>query len=79
MPPTAQLGAETIALVKTWIEQGAGWPEALSNEQDPDPLNPHAVALVDALQRGDREAFLQSVQRAPALLNERGPTDGVRR
>lgn len=73
MPPTAELGAGKIALLREWIEQGAEWPDSLSSEQDPDPLNPRAVALVDALQRGDREGFLKSVEREPALLNERGP------
>src|SRR5690242_15819231 len=30
MPPTGPLKPEQIAVIKTWIEQGAEWPDALS-------------------------------------------------
>jgi ankyrin repeat protein/mono/diheme cytochrome c family protein len=73
MPPTAELEPEKIARIKAWIEQGAEWPDALSVEDDPVPPDPRAVALVDALQRGDRAGFLAAVEKEPALLDARGP------
>ena len=65
MPPTGELGAKKISLIKAWIEQGAEWPDSMSNEQEPAPLNPQVVALVQALQRGERDAFLRVVEREP--------------
>ncbi len=70
MPPSGPLKPEQIALVKDWIDQGAVWPEALANEVDRPPVDPRAVALIEALRRGDTS----SIRRADAaLLNARGP------
>jgi ankyrin repeat protein len=73
MPPTGALKPEQIGIVKAWIDQGAEWPDALANEADLPPLNPKAVAMVDALRAGDRHAFLKFVAQDPKLLNARGP------
>src|ERR1051326_5818075 len=53
MPPTGALKPEQIKIIKTWIDQGADWPDALANEADLPPLNPKAVATVEALRAGD--------------------------
>src|SRR5437868_6500374 len=73
MPPTGSLRSEQISTIKTWIDQGADWPDALANEADVLPLNPKAVAMVDALRAGDRRSFLKFVGEDPKLLNARGP------
>ncbi|HUB78341.1 MAG TPA: ankyrin repeat domain-containing protein [Bryobacteraceae bacterium] len=73
MPPTGALRAEQIATIKKWIDQGAEWPDALSNEVAIAPLDPAAVAMVNALQAGDQQAFLKSAAANPQLLNARGP------
>ena len=73
MPPTGALRPEQIALVKTWIDQGAEWPDALANELDLPPLNPKAVAMVETLRTDDMRSFLKSVKDDPKLLNARGP------
>jgi hypothetical protein len=73
MPPTGPLRPEQINTVKTWIEQGAEWPDSLANEIELPPLNPKAVALVETLRSGDLSAFMKSVNADPKLLNERGP------
>ena len=73
MPPTGPLGPEQIHVIKTWIEQGAEWPDALANEADVPPLNPRAVAMVDALRTADRASFMKFVGDDPSLLNARGP------
>ena len=73
MPPTGPLRPEQIQTIKTWIEQGADWPDALANEIDLPPSDPKAVALVDMLHVGDLPGFMKSVEQDPKLLNARGP------
>jgi ankyrin repeat protein len=73
MPPTGALRAEQIALVKAWIDQGANWPESLSNEQELPPANPKAVSLVESLRTGDLNSFMKAVNADHSLLNARGP------
>ncbi len=73
MPPTGPLRAEQIKTIKTWIDQGADWPDALANEADAPPPNPKAVAMVEALRTGDMPAFDKLLAADPKLLNARGP------
>ena len=73
MPPTGALRPEQIAIIKAWIDQGAEWPDALANEEDLPPLDPRAIAMVDALRAADLPSFLKSATAAPSLLNARGP------
>src|SRR5260370_9891833 len=73
MPPTGPLRAEQIQTIKTWIDQGADWPDSLSNEAELPPLNPKAVAMVEALHSGDLREFMKSVAGEPKLPNPRGP------
>src|SRR5579872_1020155 len=73
MPPSGPLRAEQIQLIKAWIDQGAQWPDALSNEAELPPVDAKAVALVESLRNGDRQAFLKAVAENPKILNARGP------
>jgi ankyrin repeat protein len=73
MPPTGALRPEQIQTIKTWIDQGADWPDSLANEVELPPLNPKAVAMVEALHAGDLPQFMKSVAEDPKLLNARGP------
>ncbi len=73
MPPTGALRAEQIETIKEWIDQGAEWPDALSNEVEIAPLDPQAVAMVNVLAAGDPQAFLRSAAENPKLINARGP------
>src|SRR5947208_2788191 len=43
MPPTGALSRDKIAIIKTWIDQGAEWPDNLSGELPPVPPDPDAV------------------------------------
>ena len=73
MPPTGPLKPEQIRMIKTWIEQGAPWPDSLANEVELPPLDPKAIAMVDALRAADRKTFDRMVADDPKLLNARGP------
>lgn len=73
MPPTGPLRPEQIDIIRTWIDQGAGWPDSLANEAELPPLNPKAVAMVEALRAGDLPGFMKSVAEDAKLLNARGP------
>jgi ankyrin repeat protein len=73
MPPTGPLRPEQIDIIKVWIDQGAEWPDALANEAERAPLNPKAVAMVEALRTGDLTGFMKSAAEDPKLLNARGP------
>ncbi|HWD00684.1 MAG TPA: ankyrin repeat domain-containing protein [Candidatus Sulfopaludibacter sp.] len=73
MPPTGPLHAEQIQTIKTWIDQGADWPDALANEVELPPLNPAAISMVEALHNGDVAGFLKTAAADPKLLNARGP------
>ena len=73
MPPDGGVKPAEIALIKAWIDQGAEWPDALSNEVDLPPPNAKAVAAVEMLRTGDRAGFLKAVNADSALLNARGP------
>ena len=73
MPPTGPLRPEQLNIIKAWIEQGADWPDDLANEVAVAPLNPKALAMIDALRNGDRQTFLKFVAEDAKLLNARGP------
>src|ERR1700719_3187127 len=73
MPPTGALRPEQISTIKTWIDQGADWPDSLANEMELPPLNPKAVAMVEALRTDDLPGFMKSVAEDATLLNARGP------
>jgi ankyrin repeat protein len=73
MPPTGAIRPEQIKTIKTWIEQGADWPDSLANEVELPPLNPKAIALVEMLHNSDLPGFMKAVAADPKLLNARGP------
>jgi len=73
MPPAGALKPEQIKTIKTWIDQGADWPDALANEAELPPANPKAVAMVEMLHAGDLKGFMKSASDDSRLLNARGP------
>jgi ankyrin repeat protein len=73
MPPAGALGADQIATIKRWIDEGAEWPDALSGETAPTPPDPAASRLMDALRRGDRRAFRMQASAHPNVATLRGP------
>ena len=73
MPPAGALGADQIATIKRWIDEGAEWPDALSGETGPTPPDPAASRLMDALRRGDRQAFRTQASANPKVAKLKGP------
>src|SRR5579871_2620393 len=73
MPPTGALKPEQIATLRAWIDQGAEWPDSLSNETERAPLNARAVSIVEGLRGGDFAALDKEVAADPTFLNARGP------
>lgn len=73
MPITGPLAPEQIATIKAWIDQGAVWPDEASGEEDPAPIDPAAVRVVQMLRAGDEAGVRASVAKAPSLVNARGP------
>jgi ankyrin repeat protein len=70
MPPTGAIPQAQIDTIKTWIQEGAEWPDLLANEADLPPTDPKAIAVVEALRAGDRGPLMTA---DAALLNGRGP------
>ncbi|MEO5739764.1 MAG: c-type cytochrome domain-containing protein, partial [Vicinamibacterales bacterium] len=73
MPPTGVLGAEQVAIIKAWIDQGAEWPDHASGEVSPPPANPQATGVVNRLREGDVRSFRAALARDPQIANLRGP------
>ena len=73
MPAAGSLSAEEIAVFKTWIDEGAPWPDALANELVLTPPDPRAVHMTELLRKGDLAAFRKLVDADPKSLNLRGP------
>ena len=72
MPPNGPLAAEKIALVKTWIDQGAEWPDEMANEAPPAPRDPQAAKMLDALRRGDHVGFEKLLKENPKSAKGQG-------
>jgi ankyrin repeat protein len=73
MPPTGALSSEQIGIIKTWIDQGAEWPDELAGEAPSAPRDPEAAKLMDALRRGDRTAFEKQLRENPKAARGQGP------
>jgi ankyrin repeat protein len=68
MPPTGPLSPQQINVIKTWIDQGAEWPDELSGDRPPSPGDPRAVRIAEALRAGDREAFARLLRQEPEVV-----------
>ena len=57
MPPDGPLSQEQISVIKTWIDHGAEWPDALSGDTITSQPDPAVVRMMHALRNGDRQAI----------------------
>src|SRR5262245_1542581 len=72
MPPTGALKPEEIALIKTWIDLGAEWPDELAGEAPSPPQDPQATQVMDALRRGDRASCERLLKANPKAAQSKG-------
>lgn len=72
MPPTGPLPTEHINIIKTWIDQGAEWPDAASGDAPVMPADPNASAMIETLRRGDRARFATLLKGHAAAANLKG-------
>jgi ankyrin repeat protein len=66
------LTPEEIGIIKTWIDQGAEWPDEFSGETPSPPQDPQVTQVLDALRNGDRRAFERLLKSNPKLAQSRG-------
>jgi ankyrin repeat protein len=72
MPPAGALRPEDIATIKTWIDQGAPWPDELDGERPSPARNPLADQLLEALRRGDSRSIDRLLRDHPDTAREPG-------
>ena len=66
------LSAAQIDIIKRWIDQGAVWPDDVSGDVPPTPLDPPAVQAFAAIRSGDRAGFMDAIQ-GKTVSTLRGP------
>jgi glucose/arabinose dehydrogenase len=72
MPPAGPLGADQIAIVKQWIDEGAEWPDAASGEAPMPTVDPDAVRLIASIRGGDRSVVDAQLRDQSRLATARG-------
>ena len=72
MPPPGPLNPDQINTIKSWIDQGADWPDALSGDRDAAPADPAVVKLMTALRNGNRREFNRALRENPKSVNAQG-------
>jgi ankyrin repeat protein len=72
MPPEGPLHQEQINAIKTWIDQGAEWPDALSGDTVTSQLDPTVVRLMYALRNGNRQQFSRELRENSKSVNGKG-------
>ncbi|CAN5671895.1 hypothetical protein BH18ACI5_BH18ACI5_09760 [soil metagenome] len=72
MPPDGALPPDQIAKIKTWIDQGAEWPDALSGDTPPAPADPEANRLMEMVRAGNRARVSSSIAANAAAVNKLG-------
>ena len=73
MPPTGALRPEQINIIKEWIDRGAEWPDDLSGEKPPQPPDPKAMRLMEALRSGHGQTLEKLLTADPTAINHKGP------
>ena len=71
MPPSRPLGADDIATLKAWIDQGADWPDELAGIAIAPPVDPDAERLARFLRSGDRAGVDDVLRRNPRAAGAR--------
>jgi ankyrin repeat protein len=72
MPPTGMLQPEEINTIRTWIDQGAEWPDEFAGETPSRPQDPVATEMLDAIRRADRGGIGRVLKRQPNAARAAG-------
>lgn len=72
MPPEGPLQPEQISVIKTWIDQGAEWPDALSGDSVMAHPDPAVARMMHALRNGNRQEFNRVLRENPKSVNGKG-------
>ena len=72
MPPQGPLSQDQISIIKTWIDQGAEWPDALSGETVTSQPDPAVVSVMHALRNGNGQEFNRALRGNPRFVNAKG-------
>lgn len=73
MPPTGPLSPELVGLIKSWIDQGAEWPDDLAGEKAATLPDPRAARIMETLRTGDRQKFAQLLRQDSEAVKLKGP------
>ena len=73
MPLTGSLTADQINTIKTWIDQGADWPDDLSGDNPAPPRDPRATEIMEAMRAGNRPVFQRMLREFPEVGKLKGP------
>lgn len=73
MPPDGPLSTEQIKIIKTWIDQGAAWPDEVSGETAAIPSDPRVTRMMELLRDGDRAAFQELLRQDAQAAQLKGP------
>jgi mono/diheme cytochrome c family protein len=71
MPPTGTLGAAQVAVIKSWIDQGAEWPDDLAGGMPAPPIDHEAEELTALVRNGDRTGIEEMLRRNPRVARTR--------
>jgi ankyrin repeat protein len=72
MPPTGPLSPGQIGLIKTWIDEGAEWPDELAGETPLATPDPQATRMMQSLRNGEHNLFTALLRRDPTVVNSKG-------
>jgi ankyrin repeat protein len=72
MPPTGRLSDSEIAVIKSWIDQGAEWPDDVAGEVEEAPADPGAGRLMEALRNADDASLKAEIATNPASAGAKG-------
>jgi mono/diheme cytochrome c family protein len=72
MPPAGPLSASEIAIIKSWIDQGAEWPDDVADDRPFAPVDAEAQRLIMLIRSGERAAAERMVRDNPRVARMKG-------
>ena len=72
MPPEAPLRQEHIDIIKSWIDQGAEWPDAAAGDTVTTQPDPAVAQIEGAFRSGNRHELERALGESPKSINGKG-------